>query len=109
MTVDYERGVLRVNDFGLDGVYVRVGYKAGFLDDSGTPAVYEDHPSWLLKASDLETRILVNGDAVFGRDQVDRDQQKALENRLSTIVLKHARYIPTAEKPITSAVTASAS
>ncbi len=109
VTVDYERGVLRVNDYGLDGVYVRVGYKAGFLDDDATPAVYQSIPSWLIRANDLETRILVNADAVFGRDQVDRDQQKTLETRLSRIVMKHARYIPIAEKPVTSVVTASAS
>ena len=108
VTVDYERGVLRVNDYGLDGVYVRVTYKAGFLDDDGSPAVFEDIPSWLVRANDLEARILTNADPVFGRDQVDRDQQKTLENRLSKILLKHARYIPTAEKPITSVVTASA-
>ncbi len=107
--VDLERGVLRVSDFALDGVYVRVTYKAGFLDDDATPAVFQDVPVWLVRANDLETRILVNSDAVFGRDQVNKDEQNRLEQRLSRIIMKHARYIPLAEKPIHSADTASAS
>ncbi len=106
--VDLERGVLRVSDFALDGVYVRVTYKSGFLDDDASPAVYADVPSWLVTGNDLETRILVNSDAVFGRDQVNKDEQDRLETRLSRILMKHARYIPLAEKPIHSSDTASA-
>ncbi len=109
VSIDYDRGVLRVNDYGLDGVYVRVTYKAGFLDDDATPAVFQDLPTWLVRGNDLETRILVNSDSVFGRDEVKKDEQDRLEQRLSVILMKHARYIPLAEKPIHSADTASAS
>lgn len=105
--VEHERGVLRVQDFGLDGVYVRVTYRAGFLDDGATPSVFADTPEWLVRANDLETRILVNSDSVFGRDKVEKDEQDRLESRLSSILLKHARYIPTAEKPIHSVETVS--
>ena len=105
---EYERGILRVNDFGLDGVYVRVTYKAGFLDDDASPPVFQDTPAWLIRAADLETRILVNSDAVFGRDDVRTEEQNRLELRLSKMLMKHARYIPTAEKPVHSVATASA-
>ncbi len=105
--IEHERGVLRVQDFGLDGVYVRVAYRAGFLDDGATPPVFTSTPEWLVRANDLETRILVNSDSVFGRDKVEKDEQDRLESRLSNILLKHARYIPTAEKPIHSVATAS--
>lgn len=105
---DYERGILNVSDCGLDGIYVRVTYKAGFLDDDATPPVFQDVPVWLIRANDLETRILVNSDAVFGRDSVSSEEQNRLESRLSKIMMKHARYIPTAEKPVHSVATASA-
>ncbi len=106
--IELERGVLRVSDFALDGVYVRVGYKSGFLDDDATPAVFTSLPSWLVRANDLETRILVNGDAVFGRDDVKKEEQDRLQRRLSVILMKHARYIPTAEKTVHQVATASA-
>ena len=105
--IEAERGVVRVQDFGLDGVYVRVSYRAGFLDDGASPAVYTTTPAWLVRANDLETRILVNSDAVFGRDKVEKAEQDRLEMRLNNILYKHARYIPTAEKPIHSVATAS--
>ncbi len=104
---DHERGILRVQDILLNGSYVRVTYKAGFLDDSGSPSVFEDTPEWLVRASDLEARIMVNADAVFGRDKVRKDQQETLESRLSSVMLKHARYSPMSEKPVTSVETAS--
>jgi hypothetical protein len=44
---------------------------------------------------------------VFGRDKVEKAEQDRLESRLNNILLKHARYIPTAEKPIHSVETAS--
>ena len=107
VSVDLERGSLRINDYDLAGVYVRVTYKAGFLDDDASPAVYQDTPSWLIRANDLETRILVNSDAVFGRDEVNKDEQDRLELRLSKILLKHSRYVPISEKPVHSVGTAS--
>ena len=109
--IEMERGVLRVQDFGLDGVYVRVSYRAGFLDDGASPLVFTGTPEWLVRAGDLETRILVNSDAIFGRDDIvgarGQNEQDRLESRLSNILLKHARYIPTAEKPIHSSATPS--
>ena len=106
--IEAERGVVKVQDFGLDGVYVRVSYRAGFLDDGATPAVFTSTPAWLVRAGDLETRILVNSDSVFGRDKVEKAEQDRLESRLQNILTKHARYIPTAEKPIHSVETVSA-
>jgi hypothetical protein len=106
--IQYECGFIRINDMLLNGTYVRVSYKAGFLNDSGTPAVFEDTPDWLVRAADLETRILVNADAVFGRDKVSKDQQDRLESRLSSILLKHARYFPMSEAPTHTVEIASA-
>ncbi len=92
--IDAERGVLRVNDYQLRNCYVRVTYKAGFLDDEGDPAVFIGPPDWMIRAADIETRILTNSNPIFGRDNITEKEQNRLEGRLNSILRGHARYFP---------------
>ena len=97
---------MRVDDFALDGIYVRVAYKSGLLDDGGDPAVFLGAPNWLTRVADLETRLLVNTNPLF-QLKPEETAQARLESRISSILTRHARYAPMSEKPTNSSHTAS--
>lgn len=98
VSVDWDKGTVQINDYSLQNAYIRVTYTAGFLTDTGSPAVFADTPTWLVQAADLETKILVNSNPLFGRDRTNErggdKEQDRLEKRLDLMIRSHARYFP---------------
>ncbi len=104
VTWDYERGVVRINDYDVEDQYVRVSYTAGFTDDGGDPPYWDDArvPSWLRQAASVATTLLVNSNPVFGREPRSELELQMLQKHLQVLLMKHIRYVPMAWSPIHS-------
>jgi len=107
---NYEKGELIVSDYQLGGQYVRVEYTAGFTDDGGNPAVYQNTPQWLQELATLEVSRRLdqmnNFPRASRRTEEERQDTQNIEAQLGDIILGHARYMPLAIKPEISAETA---
>lgn len=107
VSVEAERGCLRVNDFGLAACYVLVTYKAGLLDDEGEPALFQGAPNWLRELVILDALLSLQQNPSLRREQVPEDQIRDLRRRRAGIALDRARYFPMAWAPIDASATPS--
>jgi hypothetical protein len=107
--LDFNRGLLYVNNFGLSSCYVRVEYTCGLTNDGGDPQVYESVPDWLQAAVLLEMMKYMdtnnNFPRVSRRQEEDRQDTENIEIQLGDLISGHVRYAPMAIKPDISTVT----
>jgi hypothetical protein len=107
--IDFDRGLIYVNNYKLSSCYVRVEYTAGLTNDGGEPQVYQNVPSWLQSAALLETLKYMdtnnNFPRVSRRQEEDRQDTENIEIQLGDLISGHVRYTPMAIKPDISTVT----
>jgi hypothetical protein len=105
--VNLERGELRISDFTLSEAYVRVAYKAGFLTNSGNPALYLNVPNWLKQATLFAVEQLANANPTLRVKEVTQEETDTLSKKVSIILNNRARYMPMAWEPLSITSTAS--
>lgn len=110
LTVSYEKGVARIQDYSFQSDYVQISYTAGLNTDGSTPDVYTGVPVWLRETALIKAQILINSNPVYAiqrgeRDGLTRTEIISLQATISTILLSKSRYSPMARKPIFSVVT----
>lgn len=105
--LEEEKGVMRVQDYDLSGLYVQVGYTAGFATDGGTPEMYElaTNQEWLREVAALKATILLDGNPVVRNEPMDERALKALQDQLDSLFISRSRYAPGAWKPHQTAET----
>lgn len=113
VTVDYERGMVRIHDFILRNSYVIVSYTAGLTDDDGCPPLFQNVPEWVVQVTlygaqieALTNPLIVGTDAAILREgSREAREVEALRRKRSKVILRHVRYGPMSQKPIHSTLT----
>jgi len=95
--VDSERGLVRVYDYDLSGMFVEVGYSAGFSESGG---VYDGVPAWLEQAAITRALVsVVQNPTLYSKDDNPPDVD-ALWRSLARQLEGKPRYEPLARKPL---------
>lgn len=101
-SMDTERGVVIVDGYDLTGLYVKVGYTAGFGADADEEDLYDqtEVPTWLQEMAKVSSMIdVVTNPSLFGEDET-KPNTKVLTNKLGLMITDHVRYEPLARKPL---------
>lgn len=96
--VNKEQGILSYVGGALNGLFCRVDYTAGFLDNGET---YEDVPDWLNKAACFHA--IVSIDAISPKlrgDESNETPTAGLRRIYGEIIGKHIRYYPKHALPL---------
>ena len=101
VSLDYEKGVLRISDYSLNNTYLRVEYVAGFTDDGGSPQMYIGTPSWLQELGKLTATITLHSNPVIINPKINRDERfdrllTLTTRQIDRIMNAQARYYPMA-------------
>lgn len=105
--LEADKGVLRIQDYEAGNSYVYVTYTAGWLTDGGSPnkIVVPDGQKWLEEAAALKTTLILNGNPVVRKEEMDEAQLKTVQAQLDNILISRSRYAPGSWKPSQTTVT----
>ncbi len=98
--VSTEDGRLYVQQVDVRGLFIRVGYIAGFTVASDN--VFEGVPSWLEQAAILHAQIMLDKNPVIRRPEGAESMIEVLTRELNYIIDEKTRYHPSAVSALNS-------
>lgn len=93
-----EDGRVYIQQVDVRGLFVRIGYNAGFTVASD--GVYDDVPGWLERAAILHSQIMLDKNPVIRRPEGAESMIEVLLQQYNQIIDEKVRYHPAAVEPL---------
>jgi len=98
-TINHNRGLVLITGKDLSDRFIQVTYDCGFAV-SGTPAVYQAVPQWLIDAAILVTSIALEKNPALRDDEDTEFSVKELQTQKDAAIGNNVRYEPSALNPM---------